>query len=602
MSAIARFSDEWIERVKSSVDIVSVIEKRVDLKPSGRNYVGLCPFHDEKTPSFTVNQEKQFFYCFGCGTGGNVINFIMRSENLSFPEALVYLARKSGIPVPSLSPQQQKIEEKKDRLRKINHLAAQYYYRNLRGSFGKTAREYLKGRSIDKALAREFFLGYAGEGWNEICRFLESRGINLQDAEEAGLIYQGRRGYVDRFRNRIIFPICDHLGRFVGFGGRIVGDNQPKYLNTPETLLFHKGSIIYGLNWSKESIKEKDRVIIVEGYTDCIALSAKGQKNTVASLGTAFTEHHARLLMRFTNNAVIAFDGDAAGEKGTLRGLEILRDHGMQVRVAELGDGQDPDSFARTHSADEVQQWLSSAQPLMEYQINKTISKYDIQTTEGKLSASQELVSILSQLENAVARDEYIRYAAQQLRVSEQALRSDVLHSVGKPPGSGLPPHIRGKNRHNNSNLPTSTLQGARQSTLPSGDELVEREILRWLLHEPGLMEELMEEGISVEDFEVREYRHLFSLMIQNRSDAQGASTAENLCNLGEPNGKWEEYLSSFRIVLWRRRLEKIEEKLSSLENERKGFDIHMELYRLLRDYYRVRSAIVLSIRKGKNE
>ncbi|NLJ80162.1 MAG: DNA primase, partial [Firmicutes bacterium] len=305
-----RFSNEWIEKLKSSVDIVEIIGRHVDLKPSGRNFVGLCPFHDEKTPSFSVNQERQFFYCFGCNTGGNVINFIMLIKNLSFPEAVRFLARDSGISLPRVSPQQRRQEKKKQMLRSINEEAARYFYRNLRIPAGEKARQYLKKRGIGEDLARQFFLGYALDSWDGLVRFLEKKEIDLKAAQEGGLIIKGEKGYFDRFRQRIIFPICDHLGRFVGFGGRSSVPGQPKYLNTPRTALFNKGSTVYGLNWSKDAIKKRNQVIVVEGYTDYISLFAKGQQNVVALLGTAFSPAHAKLLRRFASNAVVAFDGD----------------------------------------------------------------------------------------------------------------------------------------------------------------------------------------------------------------------------------------------------------------------------------------------------
>lgn len=577
MRGIARFSDEWIESVKSSVDIVEVIGRRVQLKQAGRNFVGLCPFHDERTPSFSVNPERQFYHCFGCHSGGNVINFVMETEHLSFPEAVTKLAQERGIPIPSVSPQEQQREEKRDQLRQVNQLAARFYYRNLRSPSGGDARAYLEGRGITESLARDFYLGYALESWDGLVRFLEEEGADLQIAQAAGLVYPGTQGHIDRFRGRIMFPICDHLGRFIGFGGRSTKRAQPKYLNTAETEVFNKSFVLYGLNWSKDEIKAQDQVIIVEGYTDLISLCAVGIRNVVASLGTAFTAQHSKLLKRFASQAIIAFDGDTAGQRATLRSMEILHENGLQVRVASLGGGQDPDTFVRSSSIREVEQWLNLAKPFREYQIDRIISQYDVETREGKLTASTELVSVLAQLGNAIERDEYIRYGAQLLGVQGKSLAADVAQQMGIDAQRPV------QKRHNVEVVPSLVVT--------SGDELVERELLRCLLSYPDHIGDLQKNGITAHDFHHPDYRHLFVLLSQNQSDERGAAIADRLYALAEPTGSWEDYFQSFLLVLKKRRLQKIEEKLSSLENDRKGFDIHMELYRLLKEYYDILSS-----------
>lgn len=572
-----RFPDEWIESVKSSVDIVEIIGRKVQLKQSGRNFVGLCPFHAEKTPSFTVNPEKQFYHCFGCGRGGNVFNFIMETEHVSFPEAAGMLAKERGIPVPSLSPQASEREEKRRQLHKINETAARYYYRNLRQPEGRAALAYLEKRGIDKKLAREFFLGYSSPDWDDLVRFFETEGFDLNLAQQAGLIGSGRQGYIDRFRQRIIFPICDHLGRFIGFGGRSLDPDQPKYLNSSQTAVFDKSSVLYGLNWTKEAIKQADRVIIVEGYTDLISLFASGQKNVAASLGTAFTPRQARLLARFSSRAVMAFDGDTAGQKAVLAGMEVLHKNGLQVLVAPLGAGEDPDSFARSHSGEEVENWLNSAVPFRQYQIDGIISQHDVKNREGKLTASTELIKILAQLDSAIERDEYLVYVAQKLDVSPHSLRTEVSQKMGIDSGRPV------QNRYN--------VKKKSKAAGVEGQELAEREIIRHLLLRPAVMEDLNKAGITVEDFQNPDYRHLFVSISQNQAaDGRGAEIIRQLLLLAEPTGSWQEYLSSFLLVLKKRRLQKIEEKLSSLENDNVGFDLRMELYYLVKEYYRILS------------
>ena len=566
---IARFPDEWIEHVKSSVDIVEVVSRRVELKQSGQNYMGLCPFHSEKTPSFSVNPARQFYHCFGCQRGGNVINFIMETENLSFPEAVTKLAEEKGIPVPALSVQDQKREDMREKLRGANELAARYYYRSLRAPAGAAAWAYLQSRGIDEALARHFYLGYAPESWDGLVRFFEAEGVDLELAQGAGLVTKSRRGYIDRFRGRLMFPICDHMGRFLGFGGRKVGEGQPKYLNTGQTEVFNKSYVLYGLNWSKSEIKDRDEVIIVEGYTDLISLFAAGIRNVAASLGTAFTSSHGKLLKRFCSRAVIAFDGDSAGQRAALRGMEILYNAGLQVRVAVLDEGQDPDSYAREFGADKVKEWLESARPFREYQIDRIISQYDVETREGKLSASTELVTLLAGFSSSLERDEYTAYAAQRLGVLERSLAEEVRGSLGID---------RPRRTHNRRNVNLAPLE--------AGEELREREIIRCLLQNPSRLAELERCGITASSFQNLDYRRIFVSLKENSSDPETAAAAGRLLMLPGPTPGWDDCLRSFHAVLTRRRLQKIEEKLSLLENDRKGFDIRMELYQLLKEYY----------------
>ena len=572
VAGIARFSDEWIEHVKSSVDIVEVVGRHVELRQSGQNYLGLCPFHSEKTPSFSVNAERQFYHCFGCQTGGNVINFIMETEHLSFPEAVTKLAEEKGIPIPAVSRQEQQREAHRDQLRKANELAARYYYRNLRSPAGERARAYLQGRGITDVLARDFYLGYASESWDGLVRFFKAEGFDMEIAQAAGLIAPSKRGHIDRFRGRLIFPICDHLGRFLGFGGRSTKEGQPKYLNTGQTEVFNKSYVLYGLNWSKDEIKAKDQVIVVEGYTDLIALFAAGQRNVVASLGTAFTQAHAKLLQRFSSQAIIAFDGDKAGQRATLRSMEVLHESGLQVRVARLDEGQDPDSYARNHSASEVQEWLDQARPFREYQIDRIICQHDVETREGKLTASTELVTVLAQLTSQIERDEYTRYAAQSLGVLERSLAAEVREKLGID--SAKPVHTR------------RNVRNLRVVPVEAGDELREREIIRCLLQQPGHLRDLQERGITADDFSHPDYRHVYVSLSENGSDPEGTAIASRLLSLPGAIPSWDDCFGSFSCVLKKRRLKKIEEKLSHLENDRKGFDIRMEFYQLLKEYY----------------
>ncbi|NMB02885.1 MAG: DNA primase, partial [Firmicutes bacterium] len=549
VTGIARFSDEWIELVKSSVDIVELIGRRVELRQTGQNYVGLCPFHNEKTPSFTVNPERQFYHCFGCQSGGNVINFVMETEQLSFPEAVTKLARESGIEVPAVSDREQKREAERERLRKVNELAARYYYRNLRAPVGTAARVYLEDRGITEQLARNFYLGYATDEWDGLVKFLSDKGVDLQVAQAAGLVSRGNRGYIDRFRGRLMFPICDHLGRFLGFGGRSTKDGQPKYLNTGQTAVFNKSYILYGLNWSKEEIKAQDSVVIVEGYTDLISLFAVGVKNVVASLGTAFTPAHAQLLKRFCSRAVIAFDGDSAGQRAAWRGIEVLHESELQVRVAALDGGEDPDTYARTYGAKKVAEWLDSAKPFREYQVDRIISQHDVETREGKLAASTELVTLLAQLTSPLERDEYTSYAAQRLGVLERSLAAEVREKLGIDTPKG---------EHTRRNI-----KNAPKVKVEAGERRREREVIRYLLQQPDLLVYLQDRGVTENDFHYPDYRQVFASLMQNTSDPEGTAIASRLLSLPPLTVSWEDCFGSFLEVLQKRRLQKIEEKLS---------------------------------------
>jgi DNA primase len=333
--------------------------------------------------------------------------------------------------------------------------------------------------------------------------------------------------------------------------------------------VFNKGYVLYGLNWSKDQIKAQDEVIIVEGYTDLISLFAAGQRNVVASLGTAFTPGHGKLLKRFCSKGIIAFDGDSAGQKATLRGMEILHEAELQVRVALLDAGQDPDSFARTFGTAKVRDWLDSAKPFREYQIDRIISQHDVKTREGKLRASTELVTVLANLSSSLERDEYTSYAAQRLGVLERSLVAEVREKLGID---------RPKPVHNRHNVNLSPPE--------AGEELREREVIRWLLQRPGYLKDIQDHDVTASDFQNSDYRRVFVSLRENGSNPEGTAIASRLLSISGPMPNWEDCLQSFLLVLTKRRLRKIEEKLSLLENDRKGFDIRMELYQLLKEYY----------------
>ena len=363
--------EEVIERIRQDNDIVDIISENVRLKKSGRNYVGLCPFHNDKSPSLSVSQDKQIYKCFSCGEAGNVITFVMKYKKLTFYEASKYLADKAGIPLELGNAKESQITKKKELLYKVNTEAARYYFYNLqRTSF---AKEYFLKRGIREEVIKRFGLGYAQDRWHDLIMYLKKKGFNENLLLEAGLILKSEKkgNTYDRFRNRVMFPVFDVRGKVIGFGGRVLDDSKPKYLNSPETVVFHKGTNLYGLNFATKNKLEQDYIIIVEGYMDLISLHQHGITNTVASLGTALTINQARLLKRYVNKVIISYDADVAGQTATLRELEILRNAGLDVKVLKVPQGKDPDEFVRNNGKDAFLRLVDNALPLIEYRIKK---------------------------------------------------------------------------------------------------------------------------------------------------------------------------------------------------------------------------------------
>jgi DNA primase len=594
---VPQFGQEFIEKVRTAVDIVEIIGKDVKLTQRGRNFVGLCPFHDEKTPSFTVSRSNQLYYCFGCGSGGDVYNYLVNSRQMTFPEAVAALAEHAGLEPPRISPQQSERGVKAQQMYELNRLAAVYYYRMLRSDIGQEARSYLVQRGIGHELAKQFYLGFAPDAWDGLVSFLEANTeLPLELAEEAGLIIKGQRGYYDRFRSRIIFPICDLNKRFVGFGGRIIGSGEPKYLNTPETLIFHKGRNLYGLNWSKGSIKQRNCLVLVEGYTDYISLYAKGVTNVAASLGTAFTEHHARLISRLTKNVVIAFDSDLAGVKATQRGLNILVDAGLNVRVAVVPEGSDPDSFARSRGTGEVMEWVEQADPYLVYQIKTIASQHDINSPEGKVNAAKEIINILRQVDSIIERVEYSKYVAELLSIDQAVINAELnraanrIGSREKLGRDGRNSHIAPKNRYTIKDL----RGGTTGQTDPSSSEqamAVETSVMQILMADPDLIGEMLAIGLDAESFSNPDYKHLFSLLLSDAWDKQGEAVADLLLSLPEPSGSWTDYVQLLQEAVWFRSLNSMEEKLALVENHRES-DVLLQFCHLVKHYSRLRKDI----------
>ena len=371
-----RFDDNKIEEIKSRVDIVELASEYLTLKKAGRNFIGLCPFHQEKTASFTVNREKQIFYCFGCGEGGNVITFLMKIANKTFPEAIKDLAEKTGIVLPQrlISKESREKDSLRESITSLNLRAAQQFTRNLFSSVGKDVREYLANRSITEETIKQFRLGYAPDNWRSLTNYIEGSGLSLKLAEQAGLVIAGKEeGFYDRFRSRLIFPIENIFGEMVAFGGRILEKGEPKYLNSPESPVYIKGKVLYGLNRTKEEIRKKGFALIVEGYFDLISLWNAGIGNVVATLGTALTREHVELLRRYTLEVVALFDPDEAGIKALDRSLELFLTMGMRARALILPERCDPDDYVKKYGKDKLNELIAHAPAISDYYIDNVL-------------------------------------------------------------------------------------------------------------------------------------------------------------------------------------------------------------------------------------
>ncbi|MBI3584131.1 MAG: DNA primase [Nitrospinae bacterium] len=422
--------DELVEEIRARSDIVEVISDRVLLKKSGVNYKGLCPFHSEKTPSFTVSPAKQIFHCFGCNEGGNVYQFVMKIENLSFPDSVLLLARRYGINIA-----EQKVKgvnsSQKNTLYEVNAMAAEFFLRQLSElPQGKTAREYLRKRGINEDIIESFKIGYASTSWDGIHQFLKKKGISADIQNSAGLVKERENGggYVDRFRERVIFTISDSEGRIVGFGGRVLNDtdSRPKYLNSPETLVYKKGNILYGLHITKDSIRKSKEAFLVEGYFDLITAYQHGVKNIIATSGTALTEDHARLLRRYTETVTLVFDGDEAGRNASNRGGMVLLNGGVKVKVIPLPQGNDPDSFIREKSGEGFLNIARESKTFMEYIINKEAAGSDLKSIDGRVKCINAVIPFLSLMNNSVEKSMYISSLAEKTGVSEKAIMDEM--------------------------------------------------------------------------------------------------------------------------------------------------------------------------------
>jgi len=420
---MARYSDELIEEIRSNNDIVDIISQYVVLKRSGRSYFGLCPFHKEKSPSFSVSPDKQIFHCFGCGAGGNVFHFISKIENVNFIESVQTLADRAGIALPSLdSGEDTKTQILKNKVYEINEIAALFYHENLYKPTSKLAQDYVKKRKLDNKTLKNFTIGYSCR-YNELYQELKRRGFKEEEILASSLVIKNEDGsYVDRFRKRFMIPIRDVKDRVIAFGGRVLDDSKPKYINSPENIVYSKGRHLFGLNVAKRN--PMDRLIIVEGYMDAISLQQRGIPNVVASLGTALTEAQGRLLRRYANKIIIGYDSDGAGQAATMRGLEILQNLGYDVRILQLDDPncKDPDEYVLKNGSGRFYLCADKAISLVEFKVKMLKQSLNIQSTSDKIKFLNEVSKILSKVDNNIEKEVYIENIAKEYNVSKEAI------------------------------------------------------------------------------------------------------------------------------------------------------------------------------------
>ncbi len=437
---MARYSDELIDEVRNSNDIVDVISQYVNLKKSGRNFFGLCPFHNEKSPSFSVSPEKQIFHCFGCGVGGNVLHFVSKIENIGFVESLQILANRANITLPSLANEQDsKAEYLKSRVYEINKKAAQFYHENLYKPTAKMAQEYVKKRKLDNNTLTTFLIGYSGT-FNELYQTLKQEKFTDEEILASALVNKNDKGeYIDRFRKRLMFPIQDERGRVVAFGGRILEDNKiqnvkmPKYINSSENIVYNKGRHLFGLYAAKK--QKIDKILIVEGYMDAISLHQRGITNVVASLGTALTEAQGRLLRRNSGQVILGYDSDGAGQDATMRGLEILRNLGCDIRVLQLEGAKDPDEFILKYGPERLQKCIDNAISLVEYKIKKLKDKLDLEHPNDKIRFLTEIAKELARIDSDLEKEVYVDKISFDYKISKEAIYAEInklIYSNGK--------------------------------------------------------------------------------------------------------------------------------------------------------------------------
>ncbi|CDB77623.1 dNA primase [Blautia sp. CAG:237] len=508
-----RYSDDIIEEVRQKNDIVDVVSQYVKLTRKGSSYFGLCPFHNEKTPSFSVTPGKQMYYCFGCGAGGNVFNFIMEYENYTFGEALKYLADRAGVELPQIEYSKEVREKAQERaeLLEINKQAAQYFYYQLRTEKGAQGYQYLTGRGLSEETMRKFGLGYSDKFGGGLYQFLKSKGYGDDRLRESGLFnVDERHGMYDKFWNRVIFPIMDVNNRVIGFGGRVMGDGKPKYLNSPETKIFDKSRNLYGLNVARTT--RRKYLILCEGYMDVISMHQAGFTNAVASLGTALTSGHASLLKRYTQEVLLLYDSDEAGVRAALRAIPILREAGVNSRVVNLRPYKDPDEFIKNLGAEAFEERLEQASDSFMFRVSIAESEFPMEEPQGQNRFFERCAEMLLELKDELERNLYIEAIVKKYRGQYGISVEDLRKRVNTLALKGTPAERRIQ--------PKKSQEGAPKKKKDSASDQAQKLMLTWIVTYPKIFDKVAQ-YLTPEDFVVPLYREVARMLFSQREEGE---------------------------------------------------------------------------------
>ena len=535
-----RYSDDIIEEVRQKNDIVDVVSQYVRLTRRGSTYFGLCPFHNEKTPSFSVTPGKQMYYCFGCGAGGNVYNFIMEYENYTFGEALKHLADRAGVELPKIEYSREVREKAEQRaeLLEINKQAAQYYYYQLRTEGGKIGYQYLSGRGLSEETMRKFGLGYSDKFGGGLYKFLKSKGYSDERLRESGLFnVDERHGMYDKFWNRVIFPIMDVNNRVIGFGGRVMGDGKPKYLNSPETKIFDKSRNLYGLNIARTT--RKKYLILCEGYMDVISMHQAGFTNAVASLGTALTSGHASLLKRYTQEVLLLYDSDEAGIWAALRGIPILRDAGVSSRVVNLKPYKDPDEFIKNMGAEAFEERLGQASDSFMFRVSIAESEFPMDEPQGQNRFFERCAELLLELKDELERNLYIEAIVKKYRGQYGVSVEDLRKRVNTLALKGTPAENRTQPK---------TSGGQNKKKKESASDQAQKLMLTWLVTYPEIFDKVAQ-YLNAEDFIVPLYKEVAQMLFRQREE-EGQVNPAKLLNSFTDSEEQREVASLFNATI----------------------------------------------------
>ena len=520
-----RYSDELLEEIRSQNDIVDVISQYVVLKRSGRNYFGLCPFHNEKSPSFSVSPDKQIFHCFGCGVGGNVFHFISKVENVNFVESVQILAERAGINLPALgSYEDEKVAKLKAKVYDVNQFAAEFYHQNLYKPTSKHGQEYIKKRKLDNNTLKSFMIGFSGE-FDELYRALRKQGFEDEEILASGLVNKSREGmYIDRYRHRIMFPIQDVRNRVIAFGGRVLDDSKPKYINSPENIVYSKGRNLFGLNVAKKNNPGiMKRLLIVEGYMDAISLFQRGITNVVASLGTALTDAQGRLLRKSTEQVILGYDADGAGQAAIIRGMEILRSMGCDIRVLQIRGAKDPDEFVIKYGPDRFRKCMDDAISVVEYKVKNLKKDLNLENTSDKIKFLNAIAKILSEVDNSMEREVYVEKISKSYDISKEAIYAEI-----------------NKRLYSNNSANTKVLEARPNIVRPKQEEKIdefsarrEQMLIYLLINYPKESFTRIKNVVSLEDIKSEKNKNIISILYTKLTTNENV---ENILNWFEDN------------------------------------------------------------------